>query len=120
VQSRHSGANLDAAGAARRLLPRGGDVHVADQPKLGALSGEAGAEVPPSDSGFERFNIAPTQEVLAVVDDRDGRRIEKPRWGFVPHWAKELNTRLSMINAPAYQNQLPAGLGTAKAACPGG
>jgi putative SOS response-associated peptidase YedK len=26
--------------------------------------------LPPSDSGFERFNIAPTQEVLAAVDDR--------------------------------------------------
>jgi putative SOS response-associated peptidase YedK len=58
-------------------------------------------ERPPSDSGFERFNIAPTQEVLAVVDDRDGRRFEELRWGLVPHWAKELNTRFSMINARA-------------------
>jgi putative SOS response-associated peptidase YedK len=84
------------------------------------LAETLGAEVVPSDSGSERFNIAPTQKVLAVVDDRDGRRIEKLHWGLVPHWAKELNTRFSMINAPAYQNQLPAGLGTAKAACPGG
>ncbi len=58
-------------------------------------------DLPPSDSGFERFNIAPTQEVLAAVDDRDGRRIEHLRWGFVPRWAKELNTRFSMINARA-------------------
>jgi putative SOS response-associated peptidase YedK len=58
-----------------------------------------GLEAPPPDSGFERFNIAPTQEVLGVVDDRDGRRIEELRWGLVPHWAKELNTRFSMINA---------------------
>jgi putative SOS response-associated peptidase YedK len=58
-------------------------------------------DLPPSDSGFERFNIAPTQEVLAAVDDRDGRRIEHLRWGLVPHWAKELNTRFSMINARA-------------------
>jgi putative SOS response-associated peptidase YedK len=60
-----------------------------------------GVETPPADGGFERFNIAPTQEVLAVVDDRDGRRIEELRWGLVPHWAKELNTRFSMINARA-------------------
>jgi putative SOS response-associated peptidase YedK len=58
-------------------------------------------ETPPPDSRFGRFNIAPTQEVLAVVDDRDGRRIKEPRWGLVPHWAKLLNTRFSMINARA-------------------
>jgi putative SOS response-associated peptidase YedK len=58
-----------------------------------------GLEAPPPDSGFERFNIAPSQKVLGVVDDRDGRRIEELRWGLVPHWAKELNTRFSMINA---------------------
>jgi putative SOS response-associated peptidase YedK len=60
-----------------------------------------GLEAPPPDSGFERFNIAPSQKVLGVVDDRDGRRIKELRWGLVPHWAKELNTRLSMINARA-------------------
>jgi len=58
-------------------------------------------ETPPSDSGFERFNIAPTQAVLAVVDNHDGRRIEELRWGLVPHWAKDLRTRFSMINARA-------------------
>jgi putative SOS response-associated peptidase YedK len=60
-----------------------------------------GAAQPESDLGFERFNIAPTQEVLAVVDDRDGRRIEELRWGLVPHWAKELKTCFSTINARA-------------------
>jgi putative SOS response-associated peptidase YedK len=65
------------------------------------LAESLGAETPPSDRGFERFNIAPTQEVLAVVQDRDGRRIEELRWGLVPHWAKELKTRFSMINARA-------------------
>jgi SOS response associated peptidase (SRAP) len=58
-----------------------------------------GLEAPPPDSGFERFNVAPSQKVLGVVDDRDGRRMEELRWGLVPHWAKELNTRFSMINA---------------------
>jgi hypothetical protein len=63
------------------------------------LAETLGVEGPPPDSGLERFNIAPTQEVLAVVDDRDGRRVQELRWGLVPHWAKELNTRFSMINA---------------------
>jgi hypothetical protein len=32
------------------------------------LAETLGVERPPSDCGFERFNIAPTQEVLAVVE----------------------------------------------------
>jgi putative SOS response-associated peptidase YedK len=56
---------------------------------------------PPSKCGFERFNIAPAQRVLAVLDDGEGRRMEEPSWGLVPHSAKELNTRFSMINARA-------------------
>jgi SOS response associated peptidase (SRAP) len=39
--------------------------------------------------------------VLGVVDDREDRRIEELRWGLVPHWAKQLNARFSMINARA-------------------
>jgi putative SOS response-associated peptidase YedK len=65
------------------------------------LADTLGVETPPTDRGFERFNIAPTQEVLGVVDDPKGRRIEELRWGLVPHWARELNTRFSMINARA-------------------
>jgi putative SOS response-associated peptidase YedK len=65
------------------------------------LADTLGVETPASGPGFERFNIAPTQAVLAVVDDPEGRRIEQLRWGLVPHWANESNTRLSMINARA-------------------
>ena len=50
---------------------------------------------------YERFNIAPTQEVLAVVQNRDGRRGERLRWGLVPRWAKQAKTGLTMINARA-------------------
>jgi putative SOS response-associated peptidase YedK len=49
----------------------------------------------------ERFNVAPTQEVPAVVQNRDGRRMRMLRWGLVPRWAKELKTGLTMINARA-------------------
>jgi putative SOS response-associated peptidase YedK len=65
------------------------------------LAETLGVETPASERGFERFNIAPTQKVLAVVQDRDGRRIEELRWGLVPHWAKELKTCFSTINARA-------------------
>jgi putative SOS response-associated peptidase YedK len=53
------------------------------------------------DEVYERFNVAPTQDVPAVVQDRHGRRSEIMRWGLVPRWARELNTGLSLINARA-------------------
>jgi putative SOS response-associated peptidase YedK len=68
---------------------------------LNKLTDSLSLNMPEADRGFERFNIAPTQEILAVVDDQEGRRIEPLRWGLVPSWAKELNTRFSMINARA-------------------
>jgi putative SOS response-associated peptidase YedK len=60
-----------------------------------------GASQPDSDRGFERFNIAPTQEVLAVVEDEYGRRIEALRWGLMPSWAKETKLGFKLINARA-------------------
>ncbi len=46
----------------------------------------------------ESYNIAPTQEILAVIQ-RENRRLGKLHWGLIPHWAKELNTSKGMINA---------------------
>lgn len=60
-----------------------------------------------------RYNVAPTQEVLAVRRTCDGRRELAPlRWGLVPSWSKGPDSRWSMINAraetvhakPAYRN----------------
>ena len=45
-----------------------------------------------------RYNIAPTQDILAVVQNSE-RRLVKLRWGLIPHWAKEVNSRYTMINA---------------------
>jgi putative SOS response-associated peptidase YedK len=53
------------------------------------------------EEGYERFNVAPTQEVLAIVHNRDGRDALLLRWGLVPFWAKQVNTGLTMINARA-------------------
>ena len=35
-----------------------------------------------------RYNVAPSQEVLAVVQAGDTRRAGWLRWGLVPFWAK--------------------------------
>ncbi len=50
--------------------------------------------------GLERFNVAPTQEVLTVNDDESGNReAVLARWGLVPVWAKDLKAGYRMINA---------------------
>jgi putative SOS response-associated peptidase YedK len=60
-----------------------------------------------------RYNLAPSQDVLAVRQAEDGVRELAPlRWGLVPAWSKGPNSRYSMINAraetvadkPAYRN----------------
>lgn len=50
----------------------------------------------------ERYNIAPTQEIPAVTESRDGhRKFRLFRWGLVPHWAQSLKIGSQMINAKA-------------------
>ena len=50
-------------------------------------------EIPPS------YNIAPTQQVAAVLEDEGGRRLEMLRWGLVPSWADDPDIGARMINA---------------------
>jgi putative SOS response-associated peptidase YedK len=48
-----------------------------------------------------RYNIAPSQEVLAVVSD-DGKMTGKMlKWGLVPYWANDPKIGFKMINARA-------------------
>lgn len=47
-----------------------------------------------------RFNVAPTQQVLAVVGG-DERRAGLMRWGLIPHWAKQRRPGRPLINARA-------------------
>jgi putative SOS response-associated peptidase YedK len=52
------------------------------------------------DVPLANFNVAPTNDVLAVVADADGqRRLEAFHWGLVPSWAKDLKIGSKMINA---------------------
>lgn len=48
-----------------------------------------------------RYNVAPTQQVPVVYMERDTRAVvvELARWGFVPHWSKDLKMTASTINA---------------------
>jgi putative SOS response-associated peptidase YedK len=58
-----------------------------------------GAEAPETDLA-PSFNVAPTNDVYAVVEATDGtRRVEVFRWGLVPVWAKDIKLGQKMINA---------------------
>lgn len=46
-----------------------------------------------------RYNIAPTQEVLAVRESPDGREMTLYKWGLVPSWAKDASVGAKLINA---------------------
>ena len=48
-----------------------------------------------------RYNIAPTQPLLAIADGEGGARFRSFRWGLVPFWAQDLAIGNRMINARA-------------------
>jgi putative SOS response-associated peptidase YedK len=52
-------------------------------------------EVPPN------YNVAPTQEVAAVLSEGGERRLELLRWGLIPSWADDPGIGSRMINARA-------------------
>lgn len=68
-----------------------------------------------SDAGTRRFNIAPTEEVLAIVAPKGEPEARLLRWGLVPPWAHDLKGSAKMINArmetvattPAYRGLIP-------------
>lgn len=53
-------------------------------------------EVPPL---AERYNVAPTQTVLAVRGAGDAREASFFKWGLVPRWAKDSGIGNKLINA---------------------
>jgi putative SOS response-associated peptidase YedK len=53
----------------------------------------------PTAEGTRRYNIAPTEQVLAVVAPQGEPEARLLRWGLVPPWAKELKIGSRFINA---------------------
>ena len=47
------------------------------------------------------FNVAPTQEILAIYDYQGENWLDKFHWGLVPFWAKDPSIGNRMINARA-------------------
>jgi putative SOS response-associated peptidase YedK len=53
-------------------------------------------DVPPL---FERYNVAPMQQVLGIRELSDGREATFFKWGLVPAWAKDPSIGNKLINA---------------------
>jgi len=49
----------------------------------------------------ESYNVAPSQQVVAVVNDGTKNRLGFLKWGLVPPWAKDEKIGYKMINARA-------------------
>ena len=48
-----------------------------------------------------RYNVAPTQQVLAIVSGEGPERAAMLRWGLIPFWAKDPSIGNKLINARA-------------------
>jgi putative SOS response-associated peptidase YedK len=46
-----------------------------------------------------RYNIAPTQDILAVYQSPDGPLMTFYKWGLIPSWAKDTSIGARLINA---------------------
>jgi putative SOS response-associated peptidase YedK len=53
-------------------------------------------EIPPIEA---RYNIAPTQNILAVRQMADDREAVLLKWGLIPSWAKDASMGARLINA---------------------
>jgi putative SOS response-associated peptidase YedK len=56
---------------------------------------------PATELAGERFNVAPTDEVAAVVEHHGERVVDAFRWGLVPFYAKSARDGARLINARA-------------------
>lgn len=63
------------------------------------IKAEFKAAVLPEAAGFERFNIAPSQMIDAVLNQEKERVVTRLKWGLVPSWAKDPEVGNRMINA---------------------
>ncbi|MCY8518604.1 SOS response-associated peptidase [Bacillus atrophaeus] len=47
------------------------------------------------------YNVAPSQNILTIINDGSSNRLGKLRWGLIPPWAKDEKIGYKMINARA-------------------
>jgi putative SOS response-associated peptidase YedK len=59
------------------------------------------AAEPLGDDPGPRYNVAPTDDALVVVQREDRRAITPYRWGLIPHWSDAAKVGSRMFNARA-------------------
>jgi putative SOS response-associated peptidase YedK len=67
---------------------------------INAVAKAFNVPVPPSLQTVPRYNIAPTQNVVAILSNGTAH-LDVLRWGLVPSWAKDESIGSKMINARA-------------------
>jgi putative SOS response-associated peptidase YedK len=58
-------------------------------------------ELPTNRYHTPRYNVAPMQQVPAIIHDGENNRLGELRWGLVPSWASDDRLGSKMINARA-------------------
>ncbi len=53
------------------------------------------------DVDLPRYNVAPGQEIISVINDGNKNRVGLLKWGFIPSFAKDEKIGFKMINAKA-------------------
>ncbi|MDP9389403.1 MAG: SOS response-associated peptidase, partial [Actinomycetota bacterium] len=65
------------------------------------LADQFAAEAVPDLPDAPRYNVAPTDQVLAVAASAGGRRLGTLSWGLVPRWADEGRAPRRLVNLRA-------------------
>jgi putative SOS response-associated peptidase YedK len=47
------------------------------------------------------YNVAPTLQIPAIIEQNNIRKLEAFRWGLIPHWARDKNIMATAFNARA-------------------
>jgi putative SOS response-associated peptidase YedK len=47
----------------------------------------------------EQYNLAPTQNILTISDEYNGRQVVARKWGLIPHWSKDPDGVKNTFNA---------------------
>ncbi|QQK76842.1 SOS response-associated peptidase [Salicibibacter cibarius] len=69
--------------------------------QIKAIQKRFGINVSKLDEATPSFNIAPSQSVIAIINDGERNRLGQLRWGLIPFWAKDTKIGYKMINARA-------------------
>jgi putative SOS response-associated peptidase YedK len=75
-------------------------IQISNPERIRAMLGDCGIDPGVLLSFRPRYNVAPSQEVLAVLNTAPPR-ISSVLWGLIPHWSRDTGRKRIIINARA-------------------